>query len=144
MLETYVWLHQALYSCGFDIAIKNDYAQLLRVVLRRIEMFLRHRITLVLVFDGAPLPSKENTENKRELNRQDNLQKGKELLAAGDKTEANKFLTRSLDVTPLMAHKVIKMAQEKGIECIVAPYEADAQLAYLSKIPIFCRIRLID
>ncbi|XP_053157218.1 exonuclease 1 isoform X2 [Hemicordylus capensis] len=35
-----------------------------------------------------------------------------------------------------MACEVIKAARAQGIDCIVAPYEADAQLAYLNKIGI--------
>ena len=31
-----------------------------------------------------------------------------------------------------MAHKCIKVLQKMGVECIVAPYEADAQLTFLS------------
>lgn len=32
-----------------------------------------------------------------------------------------------------MAHNVIKAARSQGVDCLVAPYEADAQLAYLNK-----------
>lgn len=40
----------------------------------------------------------------------------------------------SIDITPLMASKLMNALKTKKIECIVAPYEADAQLAYLSEI----------
>nr|XP_033469977.1 exonuclease 1 isoform X2 [Epinephelus lanceolatus]XP_033469978.1 exonuclease 1 isoform X2 [Epinephelus lanceolatus] len=32
-----------------------------------------------------------------------------------------------------MAHNLIKAARARGVDCVVAPYEADAQLAYLTK-----------
>ena len=40
----------------------------------------------------------------------------------------------AIDITPQIANYVLKALMTRGIECIVAPYEADAQLAYLSKI----------
>lgn len=39
----------------------------------------------------------------------------------------------SIDVSPDVAFKLIQELQNKGIQYIVAPYEADAQLAYLSR-----------
>jgi 5'-3' exonuclease len=51
----------------------------------------------------------------------------------GNQREADKQYARAIDVTPEMASEVINEMQGLGIECIVAPYEADAQLAYLSQ-----------
>ncbi|XP_051867280.1 exonuclease 1 isoform X2 [Pristis pectinata] len=68
--------------------------------------------------------------------RQTNLQKGKQLLREGKTAEARECFTRCVNITPAMAHEVIKAARAKGMDCIVAPYEADAQLAYLNKIGI--------
>lgn len=44
---------------------------------------------------------------------------------------ARKF-GESASVTPNMIEAFINLLQEKNIDYIVAPYEADAQLAYLS------------
>ena len=46
------------------------------------------------------------------------------------------FFQRSSEVTPEMAHQLIQELQKNGIQYIVAPYEADAQLAYLEKMGI--------
>lgn len=51
----------------------------------------------------------------------------------GNEREADKLYARALDVTPQMAAAVIREMQTLGVECIVAPYEADAQLAFLSQ-----------
>lgn len=40
--------------------------------------------------------------------------------------------SKAVDVTPEMAARVLRAFQKKGVQCIVAPYEADAQMAYLS------------
>lgn len=39
-----------------------------------------------------------------------------------------------MDITHEMALKLIKRCREINVDCIVAPYEADAQLAYLNKV----------
>ena len=41
------------------------------------------------------------------------------------------YANKCVDVTPEMAHDLILELQKQGIEYIVAPYEADAQMAYL-------------
>ncbi|XP_048212852.1 exonuclease 1 isoform X1 [Perognathus longimembris pacificus] len=65
--------------------------------------------------------------------RQANLLKGKQLLREGKVSEARECFTRAINITHSMAHKVIKAARSQGVDCLVAPYEADAQLAYLNK-----------
>lgn len=46
--------------------------------------------------------------------------------------EAQTYLRASIDVTHEMALNVIKACRARNVDCIVAPYEADAQLAYLN------------
>ena len=36
-------------------------------------------------------------------------------------------------VLPVYCVSVFQVCRDKGVDCIVAPYEADAQLAYLNK-----------
>lgn len=91
-------------------------------------------IQLVMVFDGAPMPCKENTEEERRQTRSESLKKAEELEKLGNLKEAERYYTRAVDVTPFLAKEVIEELQKYNIECIVAPYEADAQLAYLCKI----------
>jgi exonuclease 1 len=49
----------------------------------------------------------------------------------GDEENAMKKFGMSIDITPRIAHKVIKALRLLDVEYYVAPYEADAQLAYL-------------
>lgn len=132
-VDAYVWLHQIKHKCAIEIACHNDYRHFLKMVLSRIETFRRYNITTILVFDGDKLPAKEEKEIERENSRDRSFNKAKELLAAGNKAAASTLFGQALDVTPVMAYKAMRLAKEKGIECIVAPYEADAQLAYLSR-----------
>mmetsp|Transcript_39320 Transcript_39320/g.155978 ORF Transcript_39320/g.155978 Transcript_39320/m.155978 type:complete len:204 (-) Transcript_39320:6834-7445(-) len=95
-------------------------------------MLMHYGIVPVVVFDGDRLPMKFNEESERKRRREANLTKGKEALKEGRNDEAQEFFKRALDVTPQMAFEVIKMCKQLGVEFLVAPYEADAQLAYMS------------
>jgi hypothetical protein len=53
---------------------------------------------------------------------------------AGRTQKAMECFQNCVDVTPDMAHQLIKELKKQNVEFIVAPYEADAQLAYLEKI----------
>jgi exonuclease-1 len=39
----------------------------------------------------------------------------------------------SIDISPDIAYMVVEELKIRGIKFIIAPYEADAQLAYLSR-----------
>ena len=54
------------------------------------------------------------------------------LLREGRAKEAGECFRRCVDITPAMAREVIQACQERNVDCIVAPHEADAQLAYLN------------
>ena len=54
------------------------------------------------------------------------------LLREGRGREAKEFFQRAVDISPEMALQVIKAARDRNVDCIVAPYEADAELAFLS------------
>ncbi|KPI85320.1 hypothetical protein ABL78_5632 [Leptomonas seymouri] len=48
--------------------------------------------------------------------------------------EAVLLLEKAVDISTELAHAVIQvLKEERNVECIVAPYEADAQLAYLCR-----------
>lgn len=50
----------------------------------------------------------------------------------GRGSEAKEYFQRCVDITPEMALDVIRAARDRNVDCIVAPYEADAQLAFLA------------
>ena len=55
-----------------------------------------------------------------------------QLMKEGRGSEAKEYFQRCVDITPEMAQDVIRAARDRNVDCIVAPYEADAQLAYLA------------
>nr|XP_055028599.1 exonuclease 1 [Misgurnus anguillicaudatus]XP_055028600.1 exonuclease 1 [Misgurnus anguillicaudatus] len=132
-VDTYCWLHKGAFSCAEKLAKGEPTDQYVSYCMKFVEMLLSFGVKPILVFDGRNLPSKKEVEKTRRERRQANLQKGKQLLREGKLSEARDCFTRCVNITPSMAHDVIKAARTRGVDCVVAPYEADAQLAFLNK-----------
>ncbi|XP_040307744.1 exonuclease 1 isoform X5 [Herpailurus yagouaroundi] len=132
-VDTYCWLHKGAIACAEKLAKGEPTDKYVGFCMKFVNMLLSHGIKPILVFDGCTLPSKKEVEKSRRERRQANLLKGKQLLREGKVSEARDCFTRSINITHVMAHKVIKAARSQGVDCLVAPYEADAQLAYLNK-----------
>ncbi|XP_059504664.1 exonuclease 1 isoform X2 [Stegostoma tigrinum] len=135
-LDMYCWLHKGAFACADKLAQGEQTDQYVNYCMKFVEMLDSFGVKPVLVFDGCTLPSKKEVEKARRLRRQANLQKGKQYLREGKTKEARECFARSVNITSAMAHEVIKATRMRGMDCIVAPYEADAQLAYLNKIGI--------
>uniref|UniRef100_A0A4W6E6Q1 Exonuclease 1 n=1 Tax=Lates calcarifer TaxID=8187 RepID=A0A4W6E6Q1_LATCA len=132
-VDTYCWLHKGAFSCAEKLAKGEPTDQYVWYCMKFVDMLLNFGVKPVLVFDGRNLPSKHEVEKARRERRESNLQKGRQLLREGKLSEARDCFTRCVNITPAMAHNLIKAARVRGVDCMVAPYEADAQLAYLTK-----------
>ncbi|KAG8197493.1 hypothetical protein JTE90_007232 [Oedothorax gibbosus] len=133
-IDAYSWLHKGAFSCAEKLVKGEKTDGYVHYCMKQLNLLLEARLRPIMVFDGCNLSSKEGTEKKRRDNREKTRQKGKELLCEGRIKEAREYFQRCVDVTPDMAREVIEACRRKSIDCIVAPYEADAQLAYLDKI----------
>ena len=96
-------------------------------------MLIHFGVTPYLVFDGDYLPSKAATETCRAKKREESKRMGLELYRLGKYSQAQKELQKAVDVTPEMAGQLIRELKKLGVQYVVAPYEADAQLAYLER-----------
>ncbi|XP_029187428.2 exonuclease 1-like isoform X2 [Acropora millepora] len=132
-VDAYCWLHKGAYGCAMELVEGKKSSLYINYVLKRINMLLHFNVKPILVFDGCNLPSKAGQEERRRKTRQENKAKGLAFLRAGNRQQAVECFQKCVDITPEMALEVIKECRKKGVECIVAPYEADAQLAYLMK-----------
>jgi exonuclease-1 len=90
-------------------------------------------VTPYIIFDGDYLPSKAATEADRAKRREESKRAGLELLDAGKTSQAYLEFQKAVDVTPEMARQLIKELKKSGVQYIVAPYEADAQMVYLER-----------
>ena len=112
--------------------------------LNRLKLLRMYRIRPIMVFDGGPLPMKAYREEERANRRLESRQRAQEFLnqmdgqtATGRRAISNLAvaqMSKSADVTPEMAFVLIEALKREGFDFIVAPYEADAQMAYLDRI----------
>lgn len=133
-IDGYCWLHKSVYSCCVELCNGQRSDSWIKYCMSFLDALLDNGVQVVMVFDGANLPMKGLTENDRKLNRETNLQRARELMRNGDKEAARNLFARAVDITPAMAAELIQIIKQNRpqVQCIVAPYEADAQLAYLS------------
>ncbi|SPO26358.1 related to EXO1 - exonuclease which interacts with Msh2p [Ustilago trichophora] len=130
-VDAYVWLHRGAYGCAREIVLGDPTPRYIAHALSRIRMLQHFGVKPYLVFDGDKLPAKRGTEDDREQRRSDNLRRAKQLEQQGNMQQARDVYGKCVDITPEMAFQLIKVLKEEGIPYVVAPYEADAQLAYL-------------
>uniref|UniRef100_A0A165X675 Exonuclease 1 n=1 Tax=Daucus carota subsp. sativus TaxID=79200 RepID=A0A165X675_DAUCS len=136
-IDAYSWLHKGAYSCSMELCLNMDgdkKLQYLKYFMHRINLLRYHKITPVVVFDGGNLPCKAGTENERYMKRKMNRDLAMENKKNGNISAAYELFRRAVSITPAMAHQLIQILRSENVEFVVAPYEADAQLAYLSTI----------
>ena len=101
--------------------------------MHRVRMLIHFGITPYLVFDGDNLPSKASVEGARAQGREEHKKKGLELYNSRKKGLAYSEFQKAVDITPRMARQLIDELKKMNVRYVVAPYEADAQLAFLEK-----------
>ncbi|CAI5500466.1 unnamed protein product [Closterium sp. Naga37s-1] len=99
--------------------------------MNKVKLLRDNGVIPVLVFDGGKLPSKSQQESKRDKSRRENLERAEQLLLKGKRSEARECFQKAVDITPAIAHQLIRVLRQEHVEYVVAPYEADAQMAYL-------------
>eukprot|EP00466_Bigelowiella_natans_P003631 jgi/Bigna1/87753/estExt_fgenesh1_pg.C_230201 len=127
------WLHRGAYVCATELCLGIPTAKYAEWCMKRINVLRGNGIEPHLVFDGAQMPLKRDTESKRKKNRTDSLQKGLAFYKAGNRTVAAKHFQRAIRVDSKMVCTFMQMLREENVKFTVAPYEADAQLAYLAR-----------
>ena len=134
-IDGYTWLHRSLYCIGEGI-LKTpiDITKCLNYFTKKLQLLLKNEITPIFIFDGDKLPMKLNEEDKREIKRKEYEKEAENMLNMYNTYGAIRKKIEAFDVTPEFAYEFMKILQAYNVEYYVAPYEADAQLAYLSKI----------
>ena len=132
-IDAYVWLHRGAYQCSRELVMQLHTTKYIDFCVKRIQLLIDNNVTPIMVFDGSRLPAKLSTEQSRATSKYKNKQMALILWNEGNKNEAMKYFQKAVNVTTKMAYELIKKCQELNIEYIVAPYEADSQLAYLAR-----------
>ncbi|KAF9947334.1 Rad2 nuclease [Mortierella alpina] len=132
-VDGYVWLHKGAFACAQELCLGQATEKYVTYFMRKIEMFKFFGVKPYVVFDGGYLPSKAVTEQDRLGRREESKKQAMELLRCGKSKLALEQFRKCVDVTPEMAYAVIQALEAAQVAYVVAPYEADAQLAYLEK-----------
>lgn len=132
-VDGYGWLHRGTAACAIELALEKPTTKYVDFFMNRVRMLIHFGVIPYIVFDGDNLPSKSGTEKDRRDRRKEGKRLGLEFLKVGKTAQAQQELQKSVDVTPEMARTVIEELKYHNIQYIVAPYEADSQLAYLER-----------
>jgi len=132
-IDAYGWLHRGVIACAVELAQGKPTRKHIEYAMNRVRMLIHFGVKPYLVFDGDYLPSKSHTESDRAARRKECRRVGLQLLQEGKIAPAQHELQKAVDVTPLMAREMIEELKAAGIPYVVAPYEADSQLAYLEQ-----------
>ncbi|XP_010540017.1 PREDICTED: exonuclease 1 [Tarenaya hassleriana] len=138
-IDAYSWLHKGAYSCSMELCLDTEGKRKLKYIdyfMHRINLLHHYKIIPVVVFDGGHIPCKAATADERQRRRKANYELAMEKLKEGNVQAATELFQRAISVTPFMAHQLIQVLKSENVEFIVAPYEADAQLAYLNSLDL--------
>ena len=138
-VDASAWLHRGCVMYSYEIITQTEPWRKKRMTppwidypLRMITLLSNNGITPVIVFDGVSSPAKGPTSAKRRARKETAKSKGLELLRQGNEAAARKVLFGAFEVTSEMTVDLIIELKKRRIEFVVAPYEADAQLAYMA------------
>ena len=137
------WLHKGVFACDVKALAKQQRSEdnkptqvelkCIKYTTGRAEILQKEfGMSIILVIDGDALPSKKEENAIRREEREKNFQKALAAEQAKDSRAARRFYASSCSVTHKMRYMLIKACKELGINFIVAPYEADAQMARLA------------
>ena len=129
-IDASVWLYKGAYSCSWELAQGIETRNYLNFIYQMIQLLKNNKITPIFIFDGSMLPMKASTVKKRTDDKIKYKKLGDEFLKAGDIEKAKIMYSRCISITKEMTTTLMDLLHYMKIQYIVAPYEADAQLAY--------------
>ena len=126
------WLHKGVYSCSPELCKGIPTLAYVDYCMTNVRTLLDHNIKLYIVFDGDALPMKKGTVDERRATREKNLARALEHEKLGETTAARKCYNGAVERTPEMGRAFMDALTEHRVPFVVAPYEADSQLAYMA------------
>ncbi|XP_074272403.1 exonuclease 1 [Silene latifolia] len=131
-VDTYSWLHKGALSCSTQLCKGIPTSRHIDYCMHRVNLLRHYGVKPILIFDGGFLPMKTEQENKRARSRKENLERAMQHESSGNSSAAYECYQKAVDISPAIAFELIQVLKREGISYIVAPYEADAQMAFLA------------
>ena len=127
------WLHKGSYRCAREMCLGEPTSKYVDYCLDYVRLLQGHGVRPVLVLDGRPLPAKRGENASRAQSREAALDRALRHLAEGNASSAAEAFQRAVVIRPVHNKVLLEAVKAHGgVDFVVAPYEADAQLAFLA------------
>ncbi|ETO79712.1 hypothetical protein F444_05639 [Phytophthora nicotianae P1976] len=144
VVDALSWLHKACYGCAYELSTGRDTDKYVQYMLRKVDMMRNCGVAkVILVFDGQRLPLKSLTQEKRQSYKEENRKRALQAMAASKRLQGNErqdemnkayqLFQRSVAITTEIIANVMNALRAARIPFVVAPFEADAQMAWMCK-----------
>ncbi|KAL8004643.1 putative XPG/Rad2 endonuclease, PIN-like domain superfamily, 5'-3' exonuclease domain superfamily [Plasmopara halstedii] len=144
LVDALSWLHKACYGCAYELSIGRDTDKYIQYMLRKVDMLRSYGVAeVILVFDGQRLPLKSSTQEKRQTYKEENRKRALQAMADSKRLQgseredelhkAYQLFQRSVNISPAIIFNVMNALRAAQIPFVVAPFEADAQMAWMCK-----------
>ena len=145
-IDAWVWLHEYAAAYAEEYMADDDVQPIVRGFIGRCRWLARNGVVPLLVFDGAHAPAKGGTKDSRDRKKADAFSRYEVGVEEGaPAAELIKNLRAAVSVTfDKTAKPVIEALRSAGFAYVVAPYEADPQLAQLAKAGVVDAVITID
>lgn len=133
-IDAFVWIHSIATHVSYELYNKIDTQNHIIIFEKKIAELTKSGITPIFVFDGDFLEAKSETAKARKATKIKNKEEVEKAIAEGDKYRARELMKRCVEITSKFIYDFMQSLNKLKIEFFIAPYEADAQMAYLDKI----------
>lgn len=138
-IDGHCFLHAAAILDPKSLVLENNVSGIVDVMVQLVGSILPSATFVTLVFDGGALPSKDFTNARRKQARDASLALAEAYSSAGDSEEAENALKKAISFSNLQVSQIAngvfkRLETHDNFAVLIAPYEADAQVAYLQKI----------
>ena len=135
-IDGYSWLHKALHTKALISKEEKTVKKYITYFSIKIEKLLSYNIKITIIWDGDRPPLKKKTSDTKYILKKYNYKNCMKSYKKGQIEKAMGFFNKGLLITPGLVFKIqkgLKTIFKNKINFLVAPYEADSQLAFLNK-----------
>jgi 5'-3' exonuclease len=134
------WIHRGCIASAWELFTGQDTDRFLRFFIKMLMLCNSSGVKPIIVFDGSSLPAKAAEEAGRRQRRAECAARAKSDMESRKITSSKdmdsklrSLIVQSVSITPEMITRTMSVLRRLGVDFVVAPYEADAQLAYMYK-----------
>ena len=139
-VDAMCWLHRGSIASAWELLTGRDTDKFLRFFVKMLVLCNMCGVKPIIVFDGASLPAKAKEETERRERRAANTSKAKEEIESKKISsfgqvdpKLRSMIVQSVSISAEMITRTMSVLRRLNVDFVVAPYEADAQLAFMYK-----------